>query len=205
MDTNIFDISKISPILENLNTSPSHSNCYLFLLFFIQRVQHISHIIHLIHPFYKNSFKLSLKYCLIHETNYTNIIKKINEFRKDYDKIDLINDLLQFIRNSIEQRSKENELALIDPKTTKNVNIRTKLLNLAHKFNTLEELVRDVDEIEDEIDFYDCLNANTLVKLSLRKLRLEREVVKVELEWESFLGRKGGKELYDVLKGWFQL
>ena len=195
MSESSFNIKLLSNKLEKYNIESNSTNCYLFLIFFLERCQLISSIITAINPEIKNSLAIGIKYCIINEPNYDKIIRKIKEFKNDIDKNDFINELIKFIRTSIEE--KKNEMIKSDSSPIK-------LNQLFNQFVTIKLLMEDLDcfgfennEIQDFIQSeYNLENQET------KKIKLQKEIDFIQNNWEKY---KNKSEIYSLLKNWFIL
>lgn len=207
----IFDVNKLSKILESFDKEPSQTNCYLFFLFFLQRCQLISNILKILDPKIKNSLSISIKYCLLNDVNYEIIFKKMTEFRKEFDKSELINEILKFIKSSVDDKAtKLEDLPLVkfdDKKETKSSGYKIKIQSILTKFVSINEIMDQYDKIIgiDDNDIHECLKDK--LKMEFRITKLHRDINNINLNWVK--NRDNG--LYDdnmfylILKNWFDL
>ena len=98
---------------------------------FLQRVQLINNIIKLVEPESNHSenFIFGLKYNLVYLTNYELIKNKINDFKKDFSKQDVISEILNFIKNSNIFKQSITSINNIDDIIDLNKEIKKPLLN----------------------------------------------------------------------------
>ena len=195
MAENIFNINILSNKLTKYNIEPNSSNCYLFLIFFFERCQLISNIIQVINPEIKNSLAIGIKYNIINEPDYYKIIRKIKEFKNDIDKTDFINELIKFIRTSIDEKKAE----LIKSDTSP-----IKLNKIFNAFNTIKSLVEDLDCLGIEYtDINEYISSGSIIENSETiKNKLNNEIQFIENIWEK---NKNNSEIYLLLKNWFLL
>lgn len=205
----IFNVSNLSPILEDHKIESTYTNCYLFFLFFLQRSQLISNVIKIISPSINNTFRTGIKYCLMNENDHEKILKKMKEFRSELDKSDLINEILKFIKSSINEKSStlersSSELALVKYED-KICRKSSKIEIIFQKNNTIMELIDSIENsfIFDENDIHDYLQCDLINEISNRD-KLENDINLIEKKWESYNGKKTN-EIYKLLNHWFEL
>ena len=207
MNSSIFNVNNLSNILEKNKIDSSYANCYLFFLFFLQRCQLVSNIIKIINPKKMNTFSYGIKYCLLNERDYNKIFKKMKEFRNEQDKNNLIDEILKFIKNSINEKSStnenSNELALIKYEETKTKSL--KIDSIIFEFQTIKEIIDKLDNsyIFDENDIHNYLNNNNNFTINYIE-ELLNDLEKIQILWDNYNG-KSGDELYKMLNVWFKL
>lgn len=201
MNTSLFDVSLLSPILEENKIDSNLTNCYLFFLFFLQRCQFVANTIKLVIPDYEKSLTISIKYCLTHELDYSSIIKKIIEFRKEFDKTELITEILKFIKSSIDDKSTKSESSISNLQLVKidNTN-KTKLQSILLRFTSLKELLLQIENNLGELESFENYDG---FRMNQKKLRLEKELSKLEESWSK--NPVKNQELYNLLKNWFDI
>jgi len=192
MSDTLFNISILSNILERNNVESNQTNCYLFLLFFLERSQLISNIVRIINPLIKNSFSIGIKYCILREENYNKIIKKIKEYKNEFDKNELINELIRFIKNTIDE--KKVELIKMDTSPEK-------ISFLFNSFSSLKTLIENIDCLGvDENEIYEYLqNMNELNEINKIRSIMQDELLNIENEWKEY---NKNSEIYLLLKNW---
>jgi len=191
MNESIFNINLLSNTLEKNNIIPSQSNCYLFLFFFLERSQLVSNIIRTINPDIKNSLSFGIKYCLINESNYDKIIRRVKEYKNDFDKNELISELIKFIRNTID----EKKIELI-----KNDNSPNKITELFNSFENIKIILKNLDNHGiDDNDLYDFIQSNYDLKNESIRIKLDEELKLLDILWEKTSKKS---ELYLLLKNW---
>jgi len=201
MNTSLFDVSLLSPILEENKIDSNLTNCYLFFLFFLQRCQFVANTIKLVIPDYEKSLTISIKYCLTHELDYSLIIKKIIEFRKEFDKTELITEILKFIKSSIDDKSTKSKSSISNLQIVKidNTN-KTKLQSILLRFTSLKELLLQIENNLGELESFENYDG---FRMNQKKLRLEIELSKLEESWSK--NPVKNQELYNLLKNWFDI
>ena len=212
MDTKI-----LAPLLDRNNIESSSNNCYLFLMFFLQKAQLVANLIKLINPDCKESLTIAVKYCLMKQDKFEKIAKKMKDFRKDFEKGDLINEILSFIKSSLDNPSfskKIDDMSIVkvNDDAVKPLYFRTKLDSLLFSFSTLEKLIDEVEcsLILNEQDISTAINdKNGFSKTYSEKnlIKLNRDITKIELDWLKYKKQKKpiNHELYKALKTWLDL
>ena len=213
----IFNIDSISPILEKNNIDSSSNNCYLFLMFFLQKCQLISNIIRMFKPREKNTFSYGIKFVILNEKKYNTISKKIKEFKKEFEKGDLINEILNFIKSSMDNPilSKKIENITgpdISDEVMKPIYFKKKLDSLLTNFESIEETLNLISDsvilTEDEISNF--LNEEKKDRSYIseeNRRKIDRELTKLDLKWLKYkkCNNKNNLEMYNLLKHWFQI
>jgi len=141
----------LSDYLKNSKIKENENNYYLFLMFFLERCQFISNLILVIDKERKDSFLLGMKYNIMYIQNFETIENKIIEFRKEFDKEDLINEILNFIKNSF-VKGKQNSVEIEKEKKVDKNEIGKPLIALSKMkkflldFDNLDEFIREIDD-----------------------------------------------------------
>ena len=205
-----FNISIISNILDKNNIETTHQNNYLFLMFFLQRCQLVSNLIKLINNKQENTLSLGIKYVIMNETKYENIKKKINDFKKDFEKSDLINEILDFIKKTIDNPNlKKEETSIVKKSDTKPLFFKTRLQTVLTDFKNINTSLDIIDNslVLEENDLSSFLSGDDkmYIKEDVIK-RLDRDITKLELNWIKYKKNPvNNKEMYLLLKNWFNL
>ena len=97
------NIEGIPLVLSKYNIEVTSVNSYLFIMFFLQRCQLIANIIRIFIPECKDCMKYGIKYCII-ESSFGDLIKKIREFKRDFQQDEIISEIMTFIRASIDKK-----------------------------------------------------------------------------------------------------
>lgn len=205
------DLNKLNVLLQKLKIEDTLTNQYLFLMFFLERCQFIGNLINLIDHTKENALILGIKYNILYLKDFSKISKKINEFKKEFDKSELINEILSFIKSSIGIKKIDEEYSL-DKKDVldKPLISKSKIKSLISSFENLDSLVKEIDKsiIIKENDIYSYLTENNYIIISeYNSLKLERDITKMEIDWIKFKRNKKhqNKILYEVLKPWYKL
>lgn len=206
-----FDINILSPFLDNNNIESTSENCYLFLMFFLQRSQLISNIISIINK--KQNLALGIKFLIMNESKFTNINRKMKDFRKEFEKTELITEILDFIKKTMDNPllgKKTEDTDLLVPKVdTKPLFFKSRLQTLLSDFYSIEQTMHSIDNslVLDDNDISNFINGDD--KIHIRndcKKRLEKEIINIELQWIKYKKNpKKNKELYSLLKNWYNL
>jgi len=207
-----FNISIISTILDKNNIESTNENCYLFLMFFLQRAQLISNLIKIINNKKDNTLSLGIKHLILGQSSWVKIQKRMQEFRKDFEKSDLINEILDFIKKTIENPNisiNKEETSLIKKPEGKSLFFRTRLQSLILDFNTIQGALEQIENSlvleENDLSIFLSGDDRLHVKDEIKK-RLDREITKLELNWIKYKKNpKQNKEIYLLLKHWFNL
>jgi len=228
-DDNMFIVPIINELQDyidsKLNIEGTVFNTYIFLLMFLQRVQLINNIIKLVEPESNHSenFIFGIKYNLVYLTNYELIKNKINDFKKDFTKQDVISEILNFIKNSNIFKQSITSINNIDDIIDLNKEMKKPLLNKT-KMNSIilefQSIKKILDKIEkdkyiDEEDFSEYFTINrSKTKFELSNIiynenfaRIEVEKNKLTKEWLIFVKNKDSLNypIYQLLKKWFNL
>lgn len=207
MEYSLFNVNNLTNILEVNKIESTTSNCYLFLMFFLQRSQLVSNIIKIYNDSIKNTLSYGIKYCILNQ-NYERIFKKMKEFRADNDKGDLINEIFKFIKNSMDDKSSSSsdELSLVKYHGKKTESSKkNKIDSVFQKSATIIEILNDLDNsfLYDENDVYEYFMDESVEKKS-KKIKIENEIKKIDMNWDKF-NEKEDNELYKLLNHWFTL
>ena len=211
------DINKLAPLLDKNNIESSTNNCYLFLLFFLQKAQLISNIIRLINKDCNDSLTIAVKYSLMHNINYEKIGKRMKDFRKDFEKGDLINEILNFIKQSLDNPSfskKMDDMSVvkINEDAVRPLYFKTKLESLLLTFTTLDKMIDEIESslILNELDLSTAIVDRSGIHDSYYErnlVKLNRDITKIELDWLKYKKQKKpkNKEMYNIVKNWLAL
>lgn len=189
MSEYLFNIQILSNTLEKYNIHPNETNCYLFFLFFMERSQLVASIVKKIDPEIKNSLSIGIKYCIINESN-EKIIKKIKEYKNDFDKNELINELIKFIKNTVDDK----KIELI-----KNDTSEERISKLFNSFKNIKYILNYFDDNgieEDEI--YELLQSDFEINEEVLN-KLKDEIKNLDISWEK---NNKKSEIYMLIKNW---
>lgn len=213
----IFNIDSISPILEKNNIDSSSNNCYIFLMFFLQRCQLISNIIKIFNPREKKTFTYGIKYVILNDIDYEFIKKRIKDFRREFEKGDLINEILNFIKSSMDNQvlsKKINDITENDKTDDliRPIYFKTKLDSLINDFESIDKTLKIISDsvilTEDEISNYINEEKKDRSYVSEEnKRKIDRELTRLDLRWLKYKKQKNKKnlEMYDLLRHWFEI
>ena len=197
------NIELIENFLERINIDLDINDKYFFILFYIQRVQLISNLITILKNNKKeNNFILSLKYNLINFKDYELITKKIKNFKKYFEKNELISEVIDFIKKSMGidtiktpllNYNKNDDTILDEFSDTDQESIEKLLKN----FKNLDNFIKEIDNnifIEDN-DIYSYIQFNILeLDLGDEKVKesLNKDITRLNKKWDAYL-KKGNK------------
>jgi len=205
-----FNISIISNILDKNNIETTQHNNYLFLMFFLQRCQVVSNLIRLINNKKENTLSLGIKYVIMNETKFDNIKKKMNDFKKDFEKSDLINEILDFIKKTIDNPNlKKEETSIVKKSDTKPLFFKTRLQTVLTDFKNINTSLDIIDNslVLEENDLSNFLSGDDTMYIKEDVIKkLDRDITKLELKWIKYKKNpQQNKEMYILLKNWFNL
>lgn len=185
MSETLFNINILSNTLEKCNIDNSQTNCYLFLTFFLERCQLVSNIIRVINPDIKNSLSYGIKYCLLNPQNYDKLVRKIKDFKNDFDKNELINELIKFIKNTIDERKLKNDFP------SERISI------IFNSFSTIKNTIDDLEGYGvDENEIYEYLQIGNNID---KKEELNLELNNIENNWVNYNKKS---DIYVLLQSW---
>ena len=188
------NIEGIPLVLTNYNIEVTPVNSYLFIMFFLQRCQLIGNIIRIFIPECKDCMKYGIKYCII-ESNFGDLIRKIHEFKQEFQQDEIILEIMTFIRASIDKKINyckiENDINEL------------KIQNYIMNFTTINEMIENIDKnmIRDE----DISNFKNQFYNFIGVKNMEKELIKLDISWIIYKDtpKKQNKELYDFVQKWF--
>jgi hypothetical protein len=190
------NIEGIPLVLSKYNIEVTSVNSYLFIMFFLQRCQLIANIIRIFIPECKDCMKYGIKYCII-ESSFGDLIKKIREFKRDFQQDEIISEIMTFIRASIDKKPNYRKIEY-------ELN-ELKIQNLIINFTTIDEIIENIDKnmIHDEEisnfknNFYNYFGVKNM----------ERELIKLDITWIIYKDstEKQNEELYNFVQNWFIL
>ena len=216
-------IDEYKPIVEELNSfieahniEGTTTNSYLFLMFFLQRCQLVSNIIKLISNNDGNYLSDAIKYNLINSTQFSNIKKNIDEFKKHYSKNDILSEILNFIKGTISVKEPISFSELLDEETGKGKSKYAqsiKIANMVTSFRTIKEMLRKIEEstlVNDE-DIANYIISDTVddkkYTSTKNEAKIDKELKNIEKDWRIFLKNKKHENypLYIFVKKWIKL
>ena len=96
--------------LEKEDTEISLTDCYLFFLFFLQRCQLVCNMLRLLNIDMNDLFAFSIKYCIMHDQDFSKIIRKMYSFKREFDNEEIIFEILKFIKSPDIKQEKSTRL-----------------------------------------------------------------------------------------------
>jgi len=190
------NIEGIPLVLSNYNIEITPINSYLFIMFFLQRCQLIGNIIRIFIPQCKDCMKYGIKYCII-ESNFGDILKKIREFKSEFQQDEIILEIMTFIRASINKKPNYRKIEY----ELNELKIQNNIMN----FTTINEFIQDIDKnmIRDE----EISNFKNQFYNYIGVKNMEKELIKLDIDWIIYKDspKKQNEELYNFVQNWFIL
>ena len=175
----------------------SLTDCYLFLLFFLQRCQLVCNMLRLLNVEMSDLFAFSIKYCIMYENDFSKVIRKMYSFKREFDNEEIIVEILKFIKST----------DVIQEKSTKLVGKfvaehKTRLKAILNKFSSIKGMMDQYDQsLINDRDVFSCIEASLVIQT--KKEKVSREIVMIEEEWRMF--DKKGNILYSILREWYKI
>ena len=190
------NIEGIPLVLNNYNIEVTPINSYLFIMFFLQRCQLIANIIRIFLPEYKDCMKYGIKYCIL-ESNFGDLIRKIREFKQEFQQDEIISEIMTFIRASIDKKPNYRKIEY-------ELN-ELKIQNYIMNFTTINEMIENIDKnmIRDE----EISNFKNQFYNYIGVKNMESELIKLDITWIIYKDspKKQNEELYNFIQKWFIL
>lgn len=190
------NIEGIPLVLSNYNIEVTPINSYLFIMFFLQRCQLIGNIIRIFIPNCKDCMKYGIKYCII-ESNFGDLLKKIKEFKSEFQQDEIILEIMTFIRASIDKKPNYRKIEY----DLNELKIQNNIMN----FTTINEFIQDIDKnmIQDE----EISNFKNQFYNYIGVKNMEKELIKLDIDWIIYKDspKKQNEELYNFVQKWFIL
>jgi hypothetical protein len=190
------NIEGIPLVLNNYNIEVTPINSYLFIMFFLQRCQLIANIIRIFIPECKDCMKYGIKYCIL-ESSFGDLVKKIREFKREFQQDEIIFEIMTFIRDSIEKKPNYKKIEY-------DLN-ELKIQNLIMNFTTINEIIENIDKnmIKDE----EISNFKNKFYNYVGVKNMEKELIKLDITWIIYKesSKKQNEELYNFFLKWFIL
>jgi len=175
----------------------SLTDCYLFLLFFLQRCQLVCNMLRLLNVEMNDLFAFSIKYCIMYENDFSKVIRKMYSFKREFDNEEIIVEILKFIKST----------DVIQEKSTKLVGKfvaehKTRLKVILNKFSSIKGMMDQYDQsLINDSDVFSCIEDSLVIQT--KKEKVSREIVMIEEEWRMF--DKNGNILYSILREWYKI
>ena len=190
------NIEGIPLVLNNYNIEVTPINSYLFIMFFLQRCQLIANIIRIFLPECKDCMKYGIKYCIL-ESNFGDLIRKISEFKQEFQQDKIILEIMTFIRTSIDKKPNYRKIEY-------DLN-ELKIQNYIMNFTTINEIIKEIDKnmIRDE----EISNFKNQFYNFIGVKNMEKELIKLDITWIIYKDspKKQNEELYNFIQKWFIL
>ena len=203
------NIELIENFLEKIKLNLDVNDKYFFVLFYIQRVQLIANLLSILKKNKKeNNFIISLKYNLLNLKDYELITTKIKNFKKYFEKNELISEVIDFIKKSMGIDTiktpllnyNKNDDTILDEFSEADQDTIEKLLK---NFKNLDTFIKDIDNnifIEDN-DIYSYIQFNVLdleVCDENIKESLNKDIAKLNKRWDMYLKRGNKNKNYKL-------
>jgi hypothetical protein len=183
--------------LEKEDTEISLTDCYLFFLFFLQRCQLVCNMLRLLNIDMNDLFAFSIKYCIMHDRDFSKIIRKMYSFKREFDNEEIIFEILKFIKSPDIKQEKSTRLV-----SKFIAEHKTRLKVILNKFSSIKIMMEQYDHsLINESDVYSCIEENVVIQT--KKEKVEREITIIEDEWKLF--DKNGNILYSILSEWYKI
>jgi hypothetical protein len=190
------NIEGIPLVLNNYNIEVNPINSYLFIMFFLQRCQLIANIIRIFIPECKECMKYGIKYCIL-ESSFGDLVKKIRDFKRDFQQDEIIYEIMTFIRDSIDKKLNYKKIEY-------DLN-ELKIQNYIMNFTTINEIIENIDKnlIKDE----EISNFKNKFYNYVGVKNMEQELIKLDITWIIYKDspKKQNEELYNFILKWFIL
>jgi hypothetical protein len=190
------NIEGIPLVLSNYNIEVTPINSYLFIMFFLQRCQLVANIIRIFLPECKDCMKYGIKYCIL-ESNFGDLLRKIREFKQEFQQDEIISEIMTFIRESIDKKPNYRKIEY----DLNELRIQNYIMN----FTTINDMIKEIDKnfIKDEEISYFKNQFYNYVGVK----NMEKELIKLDVSWIIYKDspNKQNSELYIFMQKWFIL
>lgn len=190
------NIEGIPLVLNNYNIEVTPVNSYLFIMFFLQRCQLIANIIRIFLPECKDCMKYGIKYCIL-ESNFGDLIRKIREFKQEFQQDEIISEIMTFIKASMDKKPNYRKIEY-------DLN-ELKIQNYIMNFTTIDDIIKEIDKnmIRDE----EISNFKNQFYNYIGVKNMEKELMKLDITWIIYKdsSKKQNEELYNFVQKWFIL
>jgi hypothetical protein len=140
--------------------------------------------------------KYGIKYCIL-ESSFGDLIKKIREFKYDFQQDEIITEIMIFIRESMSKKPNYKKIEY-------DLN-ELKIQNLIMNFTTIDEIIENIDKnmINDE----DISNFKNQFYNFISTKNMEKELIRLDINWMIYKEspKKQNEELYNFVQKWFIL
>jgi hypothetical protein len=190
------NIEGIPLVLNKYNIEVTPTNSYLFIMFFLQRCQLIANIIRIFLPECKDCMKYGIKYCIL-ESSFGDLLKKIREFKREFQQDEIISEIMIFIRESMDKKPNYKKIEY-------DLN-ELKIQNYIMNFKSIDEMIENIDKnmIKDE----EISNFKNQFYNYVGVKNMEKELMKLDISWIIYKEspKKQNNELYNFVEKWFIL
>jgi len=190
------NIEGIPLVLNNYNIEVTPINSYLFIMFFLQRCQLIANIIRIFLPESKNCMKYGIKYCIL-ESNFGDLVRKIREFKREFQQDEIISEIMTFIRASMDKHPNYRKIEY----DLNELKIQNSIMN----FTTIKDMIQNIDKnmIQDE----EISNFKNQFYNYVGVKNMEKELLKLDINWIIYkeADSKQNEELFNFVQKWFIL
>jgi len=190
------NIEGIPLVLSNYNIEVTPINSYLFIMFFLQRCQLVGNIIRIFIPEFKDCMKYGIKYCIL-ESNFGDLMRKIREFKREFQQDEIICEIMTFIKASMDKKPNYRKIEY-------DLN-ELKIQNMVMNFTTIDEIIENIDKniIKDE----DISNFKNQFYNYVGVKNMEKELMKIDINWMIYKqsNSRPNEELYNFVQKWFIL
>jgi aminopeptidase-like protein len=140
--------------------------------------------------------KYGIKYCIL-ESNFGDLLRKIREFKREFQQDEIILEIMTFIKASMDKKPNYRKIEY-------DLN-ELKIQNLIMNFTTINEMIENIDKnmIHDE----DISNFKNQFYNYIGVKNMEKELMEMDINWMIYKqsDSRPNKELYNFVKKWFIL
>jgi hypothetical protein len=140
--------------------------------------------------------KYGIKYCIL-ESSFGDLLKKIREFKREFQQDEIISEIMIFIRESMDKKPNYKKIEY-------DLN-ELKIQNYIMNFTTIDEMIENIDKnmIKDE----EISNFKNQFYNYIGVKNMEKELIKLDISWIIYKEspKKQNDELYNFVQKWFIL
>jgi hypothetical protein len=140
--------------------------------------------------------KYGIKYCIL-ESNFGDLLRKIREFKREFQQDEIISEIMTFIRASMDKQPNYRKIEY-------DLN-ELKIQNFIMNFTTIKEMIQDIDKnmIQDE----EISNFKNQFYNYIGVKNMEKELLKLDINWIIYkqADNKQNEELFNFVQKWFIL
>ena len=131
------------------------------------------------------------------ESNFGDLLRKIQEFKREFQQDEIIMEIMTFIKASMDKKPNYRKIEY-------DLN-ELKIQNLVMNFTTIIDMIENIDKnmIKDE----DISNFKNQFYNYLGVKNMERELMKLDISWMIYkqTDNKPNEVLYNFVQKWFIL